>query len=518
MKVEFIINSHPEVTRIAILEDDRVMELIVEGIGEGRQVGNIYLGRVNAVLPGMQAAFIDIGLERSAFLHVSDVRTYITDTTKYARSLVECKPIRTEDVKQPIENVLKKGQSVLVQVTKDPISTKGARVTTRVSIAGRYIVSMPGETITGISKKISDRDERTRLRKVLSGVKTSGFGIIARTAGVGQDSKAFQADMNKIVERWKEIGQHILKSKAPVLLHKEHDIVTATMRDLVTSNTHSIVTDSKTVARDMRKYLKAIEPEIAKKIKYFRGKTPIFDHYKIENEISGLMAREVLLKSGGSIIIEHTEALVAIDVNTKRYTGKKKQEKTILKTNLEAAIEVARQLRFRDMGGIIVIDFIDMYNAADKEKVLNCLRSELGKDRSPTKTCQVSALGLVEMTRKRVRPSLVQTISDPCPCCSGTGRVLSLVSVATKLQRALERASLKKKHKNLIVTVHPLLAEYLRDADSGRMEHMASIPQLNVHMREAGNLKVDEFELYSLDAHIDVTEIYNSSGKNKSRK
>ncbi len=518
MKVEFVINSHPEVTRIAILEDGRVMELIVEGIGEDRQVGNIYLGRINAVLPGMQAAFVDIGLERSAFLHVSDVRTYITETEKYARSLVNCKPIRTDDVREPIEKVLQKGQSILVQVTKDPISTKGARVTTRVSIAGRYIVSMPGETITGISKKISGRDERTRLRKILSGVKTSGFGIIARTAGTAQDSKAFQADMDKIVERWKEIGQLILKSKAPALLHKEHDIVTATMRDLVASDTHAIVTDSKTVANDMRKYLKAIAPEIAKKVKFFRGKTPIFDYYRIEKEISGLMAREVQLKSGGSIVIEHTEALVAIDVNTKRYTGKKKQADTILKTNLEAAIEVARQLRFRDMGGIIVIDFIDMYNAADKEKVLNSLRSELGKDRSPTKTCQVSTLGLVEMTRKRVRPSLVQTISDPCPCCSGTGRVLSLVSVATKLQMALERASLKKKHKNLIVSVHPLLAEYLRDADSGRMEHIASIPQLNVQMREESTLRVDEYELYSLDTHEDVTGIYNNSGKKNSRK
>ncbi len=513
MKVDFIINSHPEVTRIGILEDNRLMEIIVEDGNELRQVGNIYLGKVNAVLPGMQAAFVDIGLERSAFLHVSDTRSGAVDTEKFARSLASGLPASTKEVNDSIEKVLKKGQDILVQVTKEPIGTKGARVSTRISIAGRYVVSMPGESVTGISRKITDRVERARLRKILSAVKKPGYGIIARTAGISHDEKAFRVDIDTIVERWKEVGQSALKKKSPSLLHQEQDIVTITMRDLVTLGTNSIVTDSKIVARDARKYLKTYASEMTGKVKYYRGRTPIFDHFGIEQEISGIMAREVLLKSGGSLVIEHTEALVAVDVNTKRYVGRKKQEDTILKTNLEAAKEVARQLRLRDLGGIIVIDFIDMDIPDHKEKVLNTLRSELGRDRSPTKTCQVSPLGLVEMTRKRVRPSVFQALSVPCTCCSGSGRVMSPVSTATKLGRFIERASQDRKHRHLVISVHPELAEYLHEEEGKRMNHIASISHLSIEIREDDQLRVDEFKAYSLDVHEEITSLYSHSNK-----
>ena len=513
MKVDFIINSHPEVTRIGILEDNRLMEIIVEDGNERRQVGNIYLGKVNAVLPGMQAAFVDIGLERSAFLHVSDTRSGAVDTEMFAKSLASGSPASTKEVHDPIEKVLKKGQDILVQVTKEPIGTKGARVSTRISIAGRYIVSMPGESVTGISRKITDRTERTRLRKILSSVKTPGYGIIARTAGISQDEKSFKVDMDTIVTKWKEVGQIALKRKAPSLLHQEQDIVTITMRDLVTLGTNSIVTDSKTVAREAKKYLKTYASGMTGKVKYYRGKTPIFDHFGIEQEITGIMDREVSLKSGGSLVIEHTEALVAIDVNTKRYVGRKKQENTILKTNLEAAKEVARQLRLRDLGGIIVIDFIDMDYPDHKEKVLNTLRSELGRDRSPTKTCQVSPLGLVEMTRKRVRPSVFQALSQPCTCCGGSGRVMSTVSTATRLGRFIERASLEKMHRNLVISVHPILAEYLHEEEGKRMNHIASISNLSIDIREDDQLRVDEFKVYSLNVHEEITSLYSRSGK-----
>ena len=512
MKVDFIINAHPEVTRIGILEDNRLMEIIVEGSNEKRQVGNIYLGKVNAVLPGMQAAFVDIGLERSAFLHVSDIRTSAMDTAKFARSLASGSPMGTREAHDSIEKVLKKGQNILVQVTKEPIGTKGARVTTRVSIAGRYIVSMPGESVTGISRKISDRSERGRLRKILSSVKIPGFGIIARTAGISRDEKAFSKDMETIVDRWKEIGQSVLKKKAPALLHQEQDIVTIAMRDLVTDDTNSIVTDSRQVARDARKYLKTFASNMTGKVKLYRGKTPIFDHFGIEQEIAGIMAREVPLKSGGSLVIEHTEALVAIDVNTKKYVGRKKQENTILKTNLEAAREVARQLRLRDLGGIIVIDFIDMDIADHKDKVLSALRTELGRDRSPTKTCQVSSMGLVEMTRKRVRPSVFQALSEPCTCCGGSGRVMSVISTATRLERFIERASLDKKNRNLVVSIHPVIAEFLYEEEGRRMDHISSVSQLSIEFREDPKLRVDEFRVYSLDLHEEITSLYNRSG------
>jgi ribonuclease G len=253
-------------------------------------------------------------------------------------------------------------------------------------------------------------------------------------------------------------------------------------------------------------------------VRQYRGKTPIFDHYGIEEEIGRIVAREVPLKSGGSLVIDHTEALVAIDVNTKRYVGKKNQDKTILKVNMEAAREVARQLRLRDMGGIIVIDFIDMEIADHKEKVLNTLRSELGRDRSPTKTCQVSPLGLVEMTRKRVRPSLMQSLSEPCSHCGGSGRVLSPISAATMLERFLERASLKKKHRNLVISIHPDMAAYLLEDGGRRLQHMVESSGINLEIHEDGRLRVDQFRAFSLDTHEEVTDLYLSWKKTGRKK
>jgi ribonuclease G len=510
LKVDFVVNSHPDVTRIAILEDSRLMELIVEKTDDKRIVGNIYLGRVNAVLPGMQAAFVDIGLERSAFLHASDVRSGVIDARGFAQSLVEEKPLAAEETGQPIEEQLRRGQEILVQVTKEPIGTKGARVSTRISIAGRYVVSMPGDPVSGVSRKIGDRKERSRLREIVTKVRTDGFGIIARTAGTDQNEDSFKADVERIVERWKEIGELALRSRPPSLLHMEHDIVTMTMRDLVSPDMSSFVTDSREMFNMARTYMKKIAPDMASRIRLYKGKTSIFDEYGLEAEIGQILNREVPLKSGGSLVIDQTEALVAIDVNTRRYVGRKSQENTILKTNLEAAKEVARQLRLRDIGGIIVIDFIDMDIEEHRDKVLNSLRSELGRDRSPTKTCQVSSLGLVEMTRKRVRPSLVQALSEPCSHCGGTGRVLSALSAATRLERLLERASLQKDHHNLVVSIHPDLAEYLLRDDGKRMEHFMEKARLAVEFHEDRRMRVDEFKVFSLDSHEEITNLYDA--------
>ena len=509
MKVDFIVNQHPEVTRIAVMEDGRLMELIVEMADDRHIVGNIYLGKVNAVLPGMQAAFVDIGLERSAFLHVSDVREMLANEKSFARALIEGKPPRADETRRPIEKVLEKGQRILVQVTKEPIGTKGARVSTRISIAGRYVVSMPGDSVAGVSRKITDRQERSRLRKIVQQVRTEGFGIIARTAGIEKDEDSFRTDVERIVNKWKEIGTLTVKSKAPALLHQEHDLITMTVRDLVSPDVNSIVSDSRVVAKQIKKYLKTFDPDVAAKVKYYRGKTPIFDQYGIEKEISGLVRREVLLKSGGSIVIDHTEALVAIDVNTKRYVGRRRQEDTIFKTNMEAAREVARQLRLRDLGGIIVIDFIDMDNLSHRDKVVNCLRGELGRDRSPTKTCQVSPMGLVEMTRKRVRPSLVQSMSVACEYCTGTGRIQTPVSVLTEIERFLERAANGKKHVNLVVTINPMVAKYLMEDDGRRLEYLtARSDRLSVHIHEDDKMLQAEFKVFSLDSHEEITDLY----------
>jgi ribonuclease G len=273
---------------------------------------------------------------------------------------------------------------------------------------------------------------------------------------------------------------------------------------------NSFVTDSKDMFSMARNYMKRIAPEMGARIRLYKGKTPIFDEYGLEAEIAQILNREVPLKSGGSLVIDQTEALVAIDVNTRRYVGRKSQENTILKTNLEAAREVARQLRLRDIGGIIVIDFIDMDIEDHRDKVLNSLRSELGRDRSPTKTCQVSSLGLVEMTRKRVRPSLVQAMSEPCSHCGGTGRTLSALSASTRLERLLERASLQKDHRNLVVSIHPDLAEYLLRDDGKRMEHIMEKARMDVEFHEDRRMKVDEFRVFSLDTHEEITNLYDA--------
>jgi len=514
MKVDFIVNQHPEVTRIAVMEDNKLMELIVEMADDKHIVGNIYLGKINAVLPGMQAAFVDIGLERSAFLHVSDIREKMVDEKNFSRALMAGKPPRSDETRKSIEKVLEKGQRILVQVTKEPIGTKGARVSTRISIAGRYIVSMPGDTVAGVSRKISDRKERSRLRDITQNVRADGFGIIARTAGIGKDEESFKIDFEGIVRKWKEIGSLSLKSKPPFLLHQEHGLITMTVRDLVSPDVNLIVCDSKIVARQIRKYLKAFDPDVAKKVKYYRGKTPIFDQYGIEKEISGLVRREVSLKSGGSIVIDHTEALVAIDVNTKRFVGRKRQEDTIFKTNMEAASEVARQLRLRDLGGIIVIDFIDMDNLAHRDKVVSCLRGELGRDRSPTKTCQVSPMGLVEMTRKRVRPSLIQSMSGACEHCAGTGRVRTPVSVLTDLERFLERAANSKNNQNLVISINPVVADFLMEDDGRRLQYLTNrSDKLSVHIRESEKLLQAEFKVFSLDSHTEITDLFLTGSK-----
>ncbi|MBN1433524.1 Rne/Rng family ribonuclease [Candidatus Fermentibacterales bacterium] len=510
MKTDFIVNVHPDVTRIALREDERLMELIVDKADSRRIVGNIYLGSVSAVLPGMQAAFVDIGLERSAFLHVSDLRDGNLDAREFSSSLRDGKPLVGRDSEQSIESLLRKGQEILVQVTKEPIGTKGARVSTRISIAGRYVVSMPGDPVSGVSRKIGDRRERQRLRKVLDHIQVDGFGIIARTVGTGQSEESFSGDIQGLIERWKEVGELALASRAPALLHQEYDAVTTAMRDMFSPDMDAFITDSKEVCRLARQYLKKTDPGLARKVRYYRGRTPIFDHYGIEPQIDQLLHRDVPLKSGGSLVIEHTEALVAIDVNTRRYVGKRSQESTILKTNMEAAKEVARQLRLRDLGGLIVIDFIDMENEEHREKVLQCLRSELGKDRSPTKTCQVSTLGLVEMTRKRVRPSLIQALSEPCEHCGGSGRVMGPVSAATRLERFLERAAIKKRHRDLVVSIHPSLAAYLLEDEGRRLDHLCrSVQDLRIELHEDPGLRVDGFRVYSLDAHEEIVEFHD---------
>src|SRR5215510_7267419 len=418
MKREILINANPRETRVAIIEDDQLVELLVDRPEARRMVGDIYLGRVEAVLPGIQAAFVDIGTEKSAFLHASDL--------VYPEDEADADADDDDDAdgddhaaggagrrrrgKAPnIQDVLKRGQDLVVQVSKEPISTKGPRVTAQVSLAGRFLVYMPDAERVGVSRKIGEREVRKRLRAQVEEVlpKNSG-GVIVRTVGEDVTKETLERELNTLIGQWKRIKRKTHFVRAPSNVHRETSLTRGLMRDVFSTKVEQVTVDSKQLYNEIHEYLKGIAPELIDRVKLYEDAVPLFDRANIEQELRDLFKRRCDLPSGGYLIIEQTEALVSIDVNSGRYTGKKDPEKTILKTNMEAAREVARQARLRDLGGIIVCDFIDMETKANRDKVLQELRTHLSRDRARTKAFAVSELGLIEMTRQRVRPSLWQ--------------------------------------------------------------------------------------------------------------
>src|SRR5215475_7486366 len=459
MKREILINANPRETRVAIIEDDQLVELLVDRPDARRMVGDIYLGRVEAVLPGIQAAFVDIGTEKSAFLHASDL-VYPDDEgddddddDESDDAEAETPRGRRRRANAPvIQDVLKRGQNLIVQVSKEPISTKGPRVTAQVSLAGRFLVFMPSADRVGVSRKIGDRETRKRLRSQVEEVlpKDSG-GVIVRTVGEDVTQETLERELTTLIGSWKKIKRKTTFVRAPALVHRETSLTRGLMRDVFSTKVEQVTVDSKQVHNEILEYLKGIAPELVDRVKLYEDQTPIFDKANIEQELRDLFKRRCDLPSGGYLIIEPTEALVSIDVNSGRYTGKKDPEKTILKTNLEAAREVARQIRLRDVGGIIVCDFIDMETKQNRDKVLQELRTHLGRDRARTKAFAVSDLGLIEMTRQRVRQSHLQSMTEACPTCSGTGRVFTAETILRRMERSVKRMAVEGKRDHLLV-------------------------------------------------------------------
>src|SRR5213078_4832232 len=475
VKREILINATLRETRIAILEDGKLVELLVDRPDNRRMVGDIYLGRVDAVLPGIQAAFVDIGTEKSAFLHASDL---VRETAEEAEDEDEDEELNDEPPEKkngngsngngrrakapPIQEGLKRGQEILVQVSKEPISTKGPRVTAQVSLAGRFLVYMPDASRVGVSRKIGDRATRQRLRAQVEGVlpKDAG-GVIVRTVGEDVTKETLERELNTLIGQWKKIAKKRRFVKAPALVHRETSLTRGLMRDVFSTKVEQVTVDSKQVYNEIVEYLKGIAPELIDRVKLYEDVVPLFDKANIEHEIRDLFKRRCDLPSGGYLIIEPTEALVSIDVNSGRYTGKRDPEKTILKTNVEAAREVARQLRLRDVGGIIVCDFIDMETKANRDRVLQELRQHLSRDRARTKAFAVSDLGLIEMTRQRVRQSHLQNMTEPCPTCHGTGRVFTAETIVRRLERSVRRMGVEGKRDHLVVKLHPDVAMYV---------------------------------------------------------
>jgi ribonuclease G len=522
LKREILISGTARETRVAILEDDRLVELLVDRPDARRSVGDIYLGTVEAVLPGIQAAFVNIGAEKSAFLHASDL---IEADDEDAPSDHDDENgdgtgenggggggnggSRSRRRLPNVADELKRGETRIVQVIKEPIGTKGPRVTAQISMAGRFLVYMPFASKVGVSRKIENRDQRAKLRELVAKLvpKDSG-GWIIRTVAEDLTEQSCKREIDHLYGLWKKIKRKSGSVRAPALLQRETSLTRGIIRDLFSDKVDSLLVDSPTLYNEIVQYLKEIDPDLLERVKVHRAETPLFDEYDIESEIRSLFTPRVELPTGGYLIIQPTEALVSIDVNTGRYTGKRDPESTILKTNLEAAREVARQLRLRDIGGIIVVDFIDMESRGNRDKVLQELRTHLGRDRARTKAFAVSELGLIEMTRQRVRPSLWHSMTAECPTCHGTGRVFRPEVVVRRMERSLKRAGAEHKERQLAVRLHPEVALYLVEQEPNFLRQLEKQTGLELEVRDDPMMRLDEFRMMAKPAGRDVTEQY----------
>jgi ribonuclease G len=504
MRREIAINATGQETRVAILEDGRLVELMHERADAQGMLGDVYLGRVEAVLPGIQAAFVDIGTEKSGFLHASDAAEREDEEEGEGSG-----GGRRAGRYPPIQDLVTRGQDVLVQVTKEPISTKGPRVTTQVSLPGRFLVYMPMSDHVGVSRKIEDREERARLRKMARDqLARKPGGVIVRTVGEELTKKAFKAELASLLATWEKVQNAVQSAKAPAVVHEEAKLTSGIIRDLFSDRIDSLTVDSRDLAREIKSYLGQVSPDLVDRVKLYTGTTPLFDELGIEEQIHRAYRRKVELASGGHIVIEATEALVAIDVNTGRYTGKKDPEQTILRTNLDAAAEISRQLRLRDIGGIIVVDFIDMDEPEFRDRVYQAMKSHLGRDRARTKVFGISDLGLLEMSRQRVRPSLFHIMTQPCSYCDGTGRVFSPETVLRRVERAIRRAASAGENRKLTVRIHPDVALRLLEHEPEFIKIMKRECRIDLDFRDDPLINASEYRLLAAPSDQDVTSRY----------
>ena len=511
LRREIVVNATAREKRVAILEDRQLVELMYERPDERRIVGDIYLGVVEAIVPGLQAAFVDIGTGKSGFLHASDLEPDEGDDEDGAPRGNGGRNGRNRDRSHaPIQDVLSKGQSLLVQVTKEPIGTKGPRVTSQISLAGRFLVYLPGSSHIGVSRKIGDREVRGRLRAMVREVLGDKGGVIVRTIGEEMSRDACANELRTLRKSWTKIRRKRRGVKAPALVYQDARLTSGVMRDLFSDRIDLLTVDSKELHHEIKSYLGQVDPGLLDRVRLYDAPKPIFDEFGVEEEIRRAFRRSVRLPSGGQIVIEQTEALVSIDVNTGRYTGRRDPEKTILKTNIEAAAEIARQLRLRDVGGIIVIDFIDMNDEESRDHVVQRMRTLLGLDRARTKAFGLSELGLLQLSRQRVSPSLHQRLMESCPCCEGAGRILAPETVVRRVERALDRVAAAGRERGITVLAHPAIALHLLEREREFLDRKRASVGIPVDLRDDPLLRLDEFRLLAHPAESDVTRKYAS--------
>lgn len=507
MPSELVINVTSQETRIALIENGILAELFIERQSEKGIGGNIYKGRVVRVLPGMQAAFVDIDLDRSAFLYVDDVYEDFDDFELMMGvsgeqgdfSLERDRKDAIAPTKYPshIEDMLHEGQEVLVQVSKEPIGSKGARVTAHISLPGRYLVFMPTVDHIGVSRRIEDEGERKRLKEIVSRIKPPEAGFIVRTASEGRTEEELLMDMNFLLKLWEKVQQKKVNASVPSIIHSDLDICLRAIRDLYTKDVGKVVVDSKKEYDELIGFIETFIPQLKYSIEFYEAEEPIFDAYGIEVEISRALGRKVWLKSGGYIVIEETEALTAIDVNTGKYVGKGNPEDTILKTNLEAVKEIAYQLRLRNIGGIIIIDFIDMEKEGGRERVFQSLYEALKKDRAKTNILRISELGLIEMTRKRTRENLSRILCEPCSYCEGKGVIKSKTTLCFEIFREIRREAMNVPSNMIVVSLHPEVADFLYDEERYAIEELEDKLKKKIVIKVRSSFHQEEYEVES---------------------
>ncbi|QPJ64645.1 MAG: Rne/Rng family ribonuclease [Candidatus Nitrohelix vancouverensis] len=494
MQSEILINSNAREIRVALMENNQLVELFIEHQQHKGIVGNIYKGTVTKILPGMQVAFVDIGLEKAGFLYVGDIDVLdLLDLESHDESCVPLsdsaetgadqeKSMRNMNHDIPIQEILKEGQEIMVQVAKNPLGSKGPRITTYITLPGRYLVYMPTVDHISVSRRIEDEVEKERLKQVIAGIGNPHEGYIVRTAGQGCGNEDFQPDLNFLHRLWGNLKDMPGSDNGSRLLYEDLNLIFRSIRDLFTHDVQRLVIDSRSAYEKCVEFCSNYLPHLADKIELYEDPAPLFDHYGIEVEINRALDRKTWLKSGGYIAIDQTEALVAIDVNTGKFVGHSDPEETILTTNLEAVKEIVYQLRLRNIGGIIIVDFIDMVKEESKEMVWNALNQALKSDRSRTKILKISEIGLVEMTRKRVRESLVQNLCEPCSYCEGEGYIKSPSTTCSEIIRAIQKIGYIPQSKKRIVNVevHPQIYDLMFEEESTYLEELEEMYDLEV--------------------------------------
>ncbi|MCB9248969.1 MAG: Rne/Rng family ribonuclease [Ignavibacteriales bacterium] len=510
MQKEIIINSSTSQNRVAITEDGTLIDFFVDNPEKRRMVGNVYLGKVARILPGIRAAFIDIGLKHDAFLHFSD----IGDAFKEFQSVLEDDGDETEigiedddsaDSKKSNDSEkrtntipkLHKGQDIIVQIIKEPVANKGVRITSSISIPGRFCVLLPFDNKIGISKKISDFKERKRLKYLAKSILPDNCGLIIRTAAKEQEESSLESDLKYLVNTWQNIQEKVKSSSPPYLLHTDLSTTTSVIRDLFTPDVTKVFIDSKSLYKEIREYVQLVQPELLDKIEYYKSSAPIFDTFRIEEHIKTLMGRKVPLPSGGHIVIDHTEAMTVIDVNSGRYAAKKEQELNSLKTDLEASREIVRQLRLRDIGGLLVIDFIDLEEDKNRKKIYDELRKEFRKDRAKVALLPMTDFGIVQITRQRVRQNIVQSINEVCPYCNGSGLMTKRSSVIHDIDEWFKKYKSQGKERSLILSVHPSLSNDLKIGIFSKLNKIQFKYFLRIKLEDNAQINPQEFEVKS---------------------